>query len=102
MNELIQSVWSMERAQQMLDRRSMSHTDLLKKAYNNTCVCQGEWLQCAKQILCTNGIQRSIFVDAIITLLAMGRRKGRNIYIYRHFSTVYTSDDLTLRSCDLS
>ena len=31
-NGLIQSVWSMERAQQMLDRRSMSCTDLLKKA----------------------------------------------------------------------
>ena len=80
-NELIQSVWSMERAQQTLDRRSMSRTDLLKQAYNNTCVCQGEWLQCAKQILCNNGIQRSIFADAVITLLAMGRGKGRNIYI---------------------
>ena len=59
----------------------MSRTDLLKKAYNNTCVCQGEWLQCAKQILCNNGIQRSIFADAVITLLSMGCWKGRNIYI---------------------
>ena len=31
MNELIHSVWSMERAQQTLDRRSMSRTDLLKR-----------------------------------------------------------------------
>ena len=80
-NELMQSVWSLKRAQQTLDRRSMSRTDLLKKAYNNTCVCQGEWLQCAKQSLCNNGIQRSIFADAVITLFAMGRWKGRNIYI---------------------
>ena len=61
----------------------MSRTDLLTKTYNNNmCVCQGEWLQCAKQILCSNGIQQSIFADAVITLLAMGRGKGRNIYIY--------------------
>ena len=45
------------------------------------CICQGEWLQCAKQILCNNGIEQSIFADAVITLLAMGRRKGCNIYI---------------------
>ena len=83
MNELIQSVCSMERAQQTLDRRSISRTGLLKTAYNNTCVCQGEWLQCAKQILCNNDIQRSIFADAVITLLAMGRGKGRYIYILR-------------------
>ena len=56
----------------------MSRTDLLKKVYNDTCVCQGEWLQCAKQILCNNDIQQSIFADAIITLLTMGLGKGRN------------------------
>ena len=38
-------------------------------------------MQCAKQILCNNGIEQSIFADAVITLLAMGRRKGCNIYI---------------------
>ena len=80
-SELIQSVWSMEVAQQTLERRSMSRIDLLKRAYNDKCVCQGEWLECAKEILHKNGIQRSIFADAIVKLLAMGRGKGRNIYI---------------------
>ena len=51
MNELIQSVLAMEMDQQTLERRVMSHTNLLRKAYNDTCVCQVEWLQCAKQIL---------------------------------------------------
>ena len=43
MAEFIRSVWSIELVQQTLDRRSMSCIDLLKKAYNNTCVCQGEY-----------------------------------------------------------
>ena len=80
-NELMQSVWSIEGAQETLDRRSMSRTDLLKKAYNDKCVCQSEWLECAKQILRNNGIERSIFANAVVKLLAMGRGKGRNLYI---------------------
>jgi len=80
-NELIQSVWAMEKAQQTLDRRSMSRIEILKKAYNDKCVCEGEWLQCAKQILDNNGIKRNIFADSIVKLLAMGRGKGRNLYI---------------------
>eukprot|EP00794_Sanderia_malayensis_P002410 gene2410-biopygen1298 len=40
-SELVQSVWAMETAQQTLERRSMSRIDLLKKAYNDKCVCQG-------------------------------------------------------------
>ena len=80
-NELIQSVWGMEKAQQTLDRRSMSRIEILKKAYNDMCVREGEWLQCAKQILDKNGIKRNIFADSIVKLLAMGRGKGRNLYI---------------------
>ena len=80
-NELIQSVWAMETAQQTLERRSMSRIDVLKKAYNDKCVCQGEWLECAKEILHNNGIEQNIFAHAIVKLLAMGRGKGRNIYI---------------------
>ena len=57
----------------------MSRIDLLKKAYNDKCVCKGEWLKCAKQIL--HKYIRSIFADAVVKLLAMSRRKGRNIYI---------------------
>ena len=63
--------------QQTVDRRSLFHTDLCKKAYNDTYVCQGEWLQCAAQILCRNGIEHSIFADA----LAIGDGTGHNIYI---------------------
>eukprot|EP00794_Sanderia_malayensis_P008313 gene8313-biopygen6729 len=39
-SELVQSVWAMETAQQTLERRSISRIDLLKKAYNDKCVCQ--------------------------------------------------------------
>ena len=59
----------------------MSRIDILKKAYNDNFVCGGEWLECAKQILHNNGIKRNIFADSIVKLLAMGRGKGRNLYI---------------------
>ena len=71
----------METAQQTLERRSMSRIDVLKKAYNDKCVCQGEWLECAKEILHNNGIEQNTFAHAIVKLLAMGRGKGRNLYI---------------------
>ena len=80
-NELIQSVWAMETAQQTLDRRLMSRIDILKKGYNDNCICGGEWLECATQILDKNGIKRNIFADAIVKLLAIGRGKGCNLYI---------------------
>ena len=38
-------------------------------------------MECAKQILHNNGIERSIFANAVVKLLAMGRGKGRNLYI---------------------
>ena len=57
----------------------MSRIDVLKKAYNDKCVCQGEW--CAKEILHINGIEQTICAHAIVKLLAMGRGKGRNLYI---------------------
>ena len=72
---------AMETAQQPLDRRLMSRIDILKKAYNDNSICGGEWLECAKLSLHNNGIKRNIFADAIVKLLAMGRGKGRNLYI---------------------
>ena len=44
-------------------------------------MCQDEWLECAKEILHNNGIEQNIFAHAIVKLLAMGRGKGRNLYI---------------------
>ena len=41
----------------------------------------GQWLECALEILQKNGIERVLFADAIVALLALGRGKGRNIYI---------------------
>ena len=59
----------------------MSRIDVLKTANNDKCVCQGEWLECAKEILHNNGIEQNTFAHAIVKLLAMGRGKGRNLYI---------------------
>ena len=59
----------------------MSRIDILKEQLSVGCTCEGQWLECALQILDKNCIDRSVFANAIVKLLVMGRGKGRNIYI---------------------
>ena len=80
-NELIQSVWEMESAREMIDRAAKSRLQILRDELLKACICKGEWLTCALEILAKNGIERAIFSDAIVKLLVMGRGKGRNIFI---------------------
>ena len=53
----------------------MSRIDVLKKAYNDKCVCQGEWLECAKEILHNNGLIK-IFLLMPLLVASHGPRKG--------------------------
>ena len=43
--------------------------------------CNGVWLQCAKQILENNGIDKRKFGQAVVDLLKKGRGKHRNLMI---------------------
>ena len=81
LNELVETVWKVETATDKIGRSKMSRIDILREQLTSACICEGEWLQCALEILSKNSIHRAVFCDAIIKLLVMGRGKGRNIYI---------------------
>ena len=80
-NELVDTVWEIETATEKVARSAMSRLQILQQQLTGACICNGEWLQCALDILAKNSIDRAVFSDAIITLLVMGRGKGRNIFI---------------------
>ena len=44
--------------------------------------CNGQWLQCARQVLSWNGINLYSCTAAVRELLEKGRRKGRNIFVH--------------------
>ena len=81
LNDLLDTVWELETAKEKQERASMSRIDILKEQLSVGCTCEGQWLECALQILDKNCIDRSVFANAIVKLLVMGRGKGRNIYI---------------------
>eukprot|EP00795_Rhopilema_esculentum_P007993 gene7993-biopygen1700 len=81
LNDLLDTVWELETAKEKQERASMSRIDILKEQLSVGCTCEGQWLECALQILHKNCIDRSVFANAIVKLLVMGRGKGRNIYI---------------------
>ena len=55
--------------------------ELLNEANKEECVkgCDGEWLQCANNLLERNGINAQYFAGSVRELLARGRGKYRNI-----------------------
>ena len=71
----------MESAKEKLERSSHTRLELLQSQLKEPCVCEGQWLSCALEILHNNDVERAVFSDAIIKLLIMGRGKDRNIYI---------------------
>ena len=79
--ELLDTVWEVETASDKIQRSKMSRLEILQQELSNPCVCKGEWLACALDILDKNSIERAVFADAVIKLFVMGRGKGRNIYI---------------------
>ena len=80
-NDLLHLVWEMETAKEKQERAQLTRLEILREQLNSLCVCNGEWLECALEILEKNGIERVLFADAVATLLALGRGNGRNIYI---------------------
>ena len=75
-NELVDTVWEIETAIEKVARSAMSRLQILQQQLTGACICNGEWRQCALDILAKNSIDRAAFSDAIITLLVMDRAKA--------------------------
>ena len=80
-SELIETVWAIETAEGHIERERLTRMEILRNALNADCVCNGEWRQCAQEILQLNHMDDSKFKNVIVELLEKGRGKGRNILI---------------------
>jgi len=80
LNELVKKTWAMHSAQAEIDNADLTHMDMLR-AYSEQAPCSypcdGEWLQCAREILELNHIPVSQFASSLHALLSEGRAKHR-------------------------
>ena len=81
--DLLDTTWRMKTAKEVLERCKKSRMELFNEASKQDCRagCNGVWLQCAKQILENNGIDKRKFGQAVVDLLRKGRGKHRNLMI---------------------
>ena len=81
--EVIATAWEMEEASDTLNRSQMSRLEILEEVLQTPCKknCNGQWLQCAKQLLEWNDISEERFTLAVRDLLQQGRGKFRNVLI---------------------
>ena len=77
------NTWAMETSRERLARANMSRMEIVKEAADGDCVegCQGEWYNCAFEVLTSNGINPVTFAATLRDLLQNGRGKYRNIMI---------------------
>lgn len=79
--ELIDKSWKMAEASTKLAKQKKDRLDILHEFREKPCVCHGEWLSAAKEILELNGIPVDVFTSAVYRNLRLGRGKFRNIMI---------------------
>ena len=83
LKELISKTWLMESAAHDIEMEQVSRIDHLKSFIETPCgePCDGQWLECALEILCLNNIERHSFSSALRSLFENGRGKHRNILL---------------------
>ena len=83
LSDLFASTKWLEAATERIQRASMSRMDLIGKAYQkDDCVCEGQWLTCANQVMVSNGVHPHVFADRVRTLLSKRSGKLRNVIIF--------------------
>lgn len=82
-SDILQTAWDIETAPQKLERAGKTRMDLLLEAKASECVygCNGNWRECAIEILNNNGISLEYFRESAKLLLEKGRGKYRNMMI---------------------
>ena len=85
LNDLIHLVWEMETAKEKQERSTLTRLDILRQQVNIQCICNGQWLDCALDILDRNAIDRVGFADAIVTLLQSLPKVWNEVQIFHTF-----------------
>ena len=80
---IMQSTWEIQEARGKLERAKKSRMELLHEAKSGECAegCNGDWLRCAEEILCNNGLTVQYFGGVVRELLTKGRGKFRNLML---------------------
>ena len=83
-SDLISNTWRMHEAPEIIQRENISRIDVVKKHATEACIpnCNGQWLECARQLLRWNGHNTYTFTTAIRQCLIKGRSKHTNVFIY--------------------
>lgn len=83
LGELIANTWKLQEASAKLERQTKSRMEILQAHADYECIegCNGEWLNCATEVLRNNHVHPIMFSTAIIELMKKGRGKFRNIMI---------------------
>lgn len=83
LSQIIQNVWQIEQAGEEVLREKMSRMEILHSVEQGECVdgCNGQWYECAYQVLTQNMVNPCIFAAAVRSLIEKGRGKFRNLMI---------------------
>ena len=81
--KIINTVWEMNNAEKVIQRRTTERMQVLKQALDGECVtdCEGRWLSMAKETLANNDIPLRKYAGALSEAIELGRGKDRNILL---------------------
>ena len=79
--ETLATAWEMATAEEALERSELVRIDILTRARDSECICHGQWLRQAVDILQRNAIERADFANSVYRLLSEGRGKYLNLII---------------------
>ena len=83
LEEILENAWKMEKAEGDIERQNKTRIEILRSTLQEECVigCNGQWFECANEVLQKNKLHPNIFAAAVRDLLEKGRGKYRNVMI---------------------
>ena len=81
--DVMQSTWEIEESKAKLERGKKTRMELMQEARMAECApgCDGNWYDCAKEILDKKGLTVEYFSEVVRELLIKGRGKYRNFML---------------------
>ena len=80
-NETIKTASKMQNGKARIQRMNKNRMDILEEHFHKECVCLGEWLRSANEILNFNNISKREFARAIRTALEKSRGEKQNVML---------------------
>ena len=81
LTEYVDKCWAIEGAAEALSQRTQTRLDKFLQGASLPCVCQGQYVRCAEEVLRNNNIPPREFANAVLQAITQGARKGVNIYL---------------------